>query len=335
MLRRSFTLCTHHTKLYINTIQKCSVHIHSFTRNMQLISNDKVSEINGLEVLDPRVNSRPLTLLYTWMLAKDKHVIKYSKFYLDRGIEVLRVRLSLFDLLRPTKGSQVVAEQMLQFLHANPNFGPLTVHGFSAGGYLFCESMVKVVDNMDLHGPLLKRFVGQIWDSVGDIYQIPYGLPRAVTSNEVLQRSMEKYLRWYMNFNYETATRHYERSSDMMHENTLNVPGLFIFSKVDTSFRRVCQYASGSQMGGKWKNYLIFQEKCLLVVLCTTFQRHWELMIFYRNVYQFLMVYTKCFADSPHVSHYLKYKREYEDELTAFLEKVGMLSSSKDRAVLS
>lgn len=41
------------------------------------------------------------------MLAKDKHVIKYSKFYLDRGIEVLRVRLSLFDLLRPTKGSQV------------------------------------------------------------------------------------------------------------------------------------------------------------------------------------------------------------------------------------
>ncbi|KAL7645701.1 UNVERIFIED_CONTAM: hypothetical protein RMT77_002578 [Armadillidium vulgare] len=299
MLRRSFTLCTHHTKLYINTIQKCSVHIHSFTRNMQLISNDKVSEINGLEVLDPRVNSRPLTLLYTWMLAKDKHVIKYSKFYLDRGIEVLRVRLSLFDLLRPTKGSQVVAEQMLQFLHANPNFGPLTVHGFSAGGYLFCESMVKIVDNMDLHGPLLKRFVGQIWDSVGDIYQIPYGLPRAVTSNEVLQRSMEKYLRWYMNFNYETATRHYERSSEMMHENTLNVPGLFIFSKVDP----VSDESVNMPVVRKWEKNgqiaqlkvssklsdLIFQEKCLLVVLCTTFQRHWELMIFYRNIYQFLM----------------------------------------------
>lgn len=39
---------------------------------------------------------------------------------------------------------QIAAEQVLNFLHANPSYGPLMVHGLSVGAYLFMEVMGKV-----------------------------------------------------------------------------------------------------------------------------------------------------------------------------------------------
>lgn len=39
---------------------------------------------------------------------------------------------------------QVAADQVLQFLHANPSHSPVLIHGFSVGGYVFSEVMVKV-----------------------------------------------------------------------------------------------------------------------------------------------------------------------------------------------
>ena len=50
---------------------------------------------------------RPLTLLYSWLLAKESHLMKHAKFYTDRGFDVLRVKLSVFDILFPANGSKV------------------------------------------------------------------------------------------------------------------------------------------------------------------------------------------------------------------------------------
>ncbi|MCL4115743.1 UNVERIFIED_CONTAM: hypothetical protein GTU68_044616 [Idotea baltica] len=261
---------------------------------------EDIYHIFCFKISDSKVTDRPLTLLYSWMLAKDKHMMKYSKFYTDRGINVLKVRISPFDLLRPVKGSQVLAEQVLKFLHSNPSISPLLVHGFSVGAYTFCESMAKVEADRETHGPLLKRFVGQIWDSAVDIYGIPEGLPRAITTNKVLQKSMKKYLTWYMKSNYETATRHYERSSQMMHANIPSTPGLFIFSKSDP----VSYPAMNLAVVNSWEQ-----------------KGH--------------TAFTKCFESSPHVAHFTKHKKEYEEEVTAFLERVDMLEPVKGRAVLS
>ena len=54
--------------------------------------------------------------------------------------------------------------------------------------------VVQVAKDMDRHGPLMDRFIGQIWDSVVDIYGIPYGTSRALTNNKILQASIQKYL---------------------------------------------------------------------------------------------------------------------------------------------
>ena len=42
-----------------------------------------------------------------WLMSKDSHVKKFATFYTDLGFDVLKIRISPFDLLRPEKGSQV------------------------------------------------------------------------------------------------------------------------------------------------------------------------------------------------------------------------------------
>lgn len=39
--------------------------------------------------------------------------------------------------------------------------------------------------------------------------------------------------RWYLKIQYDTATVHYERASQKMHQNFVGVPGLFLFSDND------------------------------------------------------------------------------------------------------
>ena len=50
---------------------------------------------------------RPLTLLMCWLMSKDKNVKKFVDLYNDWGFDVLKIRISPFDLIRPTKGAQV------------------------------------------------------------------------------------------------------------------------------------------------------------------------------------------------------------------------------------
>lgn len=57
--------------------------------------------------MDSNISDKPLVLLYSWLLGKDKHLLKYSKFYTDRDCNVLKIKITPFELLRPTKGSQV------------------------------------------------------------------------------------------------------------------------------------------------------------------------------------------------------------------------------------
>ena len=60
--------------------------------------------------------------------------------------------------------------------------------------------MFQIDKNLDRHGPLVDRFVGQIWDSGVDIYGIPDGVPMAITNNKIIQASLKKYLMWVAMF---------------------------------------------------------------------------------------------------------------------------------------
>lgn len=52
-------------------------------------------------------SDRPLAIIMAWLMSKDSHLKKFVRLYNDLGFDVLKCRISPFDLIRPTKGSQV------------------------------------------------------------------------------------------------------------------------------------------------------------------------------------------------------------------------------------
>lgn len=94
-------------------------------------------------------NTGPLVLMMAWLMAKQKHLKNYAKLYTDMGCDVLVVQISPWQLLWPTKGAQVVAADAIKFLENNTSYGPIIVHGFSVGAYVFGEVMLQMSEDMD------------------------------------------------------------------------------------------------------------------------------------------------------------------------------------------
>ena len=91
---------------------------------------------------------------------------------------------------------QLIAGDILKFLHLNECYQQCLLHGFSVGGYLWAEVLVKMSHDQNKYQPVIDRIVGQIWDSAVDVREIPVGFPRAVfPKNLVLQATVEKYIR--------------------------------------------------------------------------------------------------------------------------------------------
>lgn len=51
-----------------------------------------------------------------------------------------------------------------------------------------------------------------------------------------------------------------------------------------------------------------------------------------QNNYLVQQVYTRCWKGSMHVSHYLKHRKDYEAEVLAFLERIGLTEPTRHRA---
>lgn len=52
-------------------------------------------------------DDKPLVLVLSWLQAKQKHLKKYAKIYMDQGFDVLVARITPWQLLWPAKGTQV------------------------------------------------------------------------------------------------------------------------------------------------------------------------------------------------------------------------------------
>jgi len=58
--------------------------------------------------LSSGVNSqKPMVIMLPWLMGKNKHISKFASFYLKMGFEVLSCRITPWQLLWPSKGSQV------------------------------------------------------------------------------------------------------------------------------------------------------------------------------------------------------------------------------------
>ncbi|XP_071441985.1 uncharacterized protein l(2)k09913 isoform X2 [Hetaerina americana] len=261
-------------------------------------NNEKDSKV-GLQrkmLLANPPTGKSLVVILTWMLSRPKHVHKFAKIYLDYGFDVLTVKLTPWQLLWPVQGSQIVAGELVSFLHHNKGYSTLFLHGFSIGGYLWGEALSHIVDDKEgRYKPILDRIVGHVWDSAADLQDIPIGFSRAMfPTNAVLRAGLERYARYHLKTFHDAATSHYIRSSQMFHNALVRSPALMLFSKADP-------------VGTVESNMSVKMD--------------WEALG--------VKVYTKCWEDSAHVCHFVKYQKEYLSELNLFLGSLGLISQAE------
>lgn len=217
---------------------------------------------------------KSLTLILSWLEAKQSHVEKYCKIYTDLGIDVLLVQTNVLKLLRPTTGTQVIAKNVVDFLTNNENYEKLFIHGFSVGGYLWGECLLNLYARQNFE-EVTRRFKGQVWDSGTGIEGIPIGASKSLfPENESMQKVVKKLLELYLE--NASSMKHYVRSADCYHNQPLQVPALVFTSKID--------FVATERYAGK---------------IADSFRQ------------QKVDVTLKCFENAPHIKAYHVYREEY------------------------
>lgn len=254
--------------------------IQEISRSLQVFSKDRTTiEKDPKTLRVGNFSNKPVVLIFAWLNAKQKHLIKYAELYTEQGYDVVVTQLTPWQLLWPMKGSQLVAADIVKFLKNNEFKNGLIFHGFSVGGYLWGECLVHILRDLPTYQVVLDRVKGQIWDSAADITEIPEGVPRAMfPRNPTLQNALRKYMIYHMKAFHEPATSHYIRSSQMFHTNQLRCPALFLVSKTDP----VGTELANSRVRDNWENNGV---KCTFKV--------WD--------------------RSPHVGHFRKHPEEYTE----------------------
>lgn len=84
---------------------------HRFSKNIEFLTQDGhvVSSKNVARsaARTSMMNNRPLLVILTWLLSKQRHVMKFVNLYMEQGFDVAVVSLTPWQLMWPTKGSRV------------------------------------------------------------------------------------------------------------------------------------------------------------------------------------------------------------------------------------
>ncbi|RUS80707.1 hypothetical protein EGW08_011530, partial [Elysia chlorotica] len=248
---------------------------------------------------EPALEPRPLVLLFGWMLAKQRHLDKYGNLYHSKGFDVLSLkvgprryiyRLYTGQVLIPQRAQATVEELLTFLLKPELRSRPLMVHGFSVGGYMYGEYLVKLEQHAKVRGQgQCHRMVGQIFDSPVDFEGVPSGFATVLTKNPVGRQVIQHSLEAYLKVMEGPVTSHYLRSSKAFHENTLRLPSLMLYSRsdpigVDRNIEKVMS---------RWKQVGV-------------------------------PVMSRCWESSPHVSHFHRHPDEYVEAVLKFLDSVGL-----------
>ncbi|XP_033751705.1 transmembrane protein 53-B-like [Pecten maximus] len=254
---------------------------------------DRNLELRALKQDGVVQHARPLMLLFGWMLAKRKHIQKYEEYYLNRGYNVMTVSGSPMDILKPTR-ARGIASKILEHIDARTlevGKQPILLHGFSVGGYLIGEFHVKLNTEETVARDLL---IAQVFDSPVDFDGIPVGFSKVLTNNPALRFLIRNSLHLYM-ATFKTNVSKYLKASEAFKLNKYHVPSLFLYSKADPVGNPIT----------------------IESVIEDFHQRK-------------IPVRSQCWHDSPHVSHFHYYPKEYVEILTSFLDTYAPSPDGQD-----
>lgn len=234
-------------------------------------------------------NGKTLALVLPWLQSKQQHFEKYCSIYTNLGFDVLVVQIDILQLMRPEKGSQILAADVVKFLNSNDHYENILVHGFSVGGYLWSECLIHLNAHKSFKS-ISSRIKGQVWDSVTGLKEIPIGISKSVFSEGLMENLLRKSVEYYLKFFYENATKYYVRAENFFNDSPVKAPALIYSSKADP----IGTETKANEIAESFK------------------QQNIDLSL-------------KCFEDSPHVQHYQKYKEEYLKYLHDHLKKCNLI----------
>ena len=158
---------------------------------------------------------RPLTLIFAWMLAKDRYLEKFRQLWFDRGFDVLVVQTSLFDAMFPPIGTQVVAQTLIKSLsELSTNYDEIVVHAFSVGGYQFGEVLVQL-KREERHHNILNSIKGVVFDSLIYANDCASGVSKTMSTNPILQPMVQFSTKLFTKL-YPNLMKHYKNSEDLV-----------------------------------------------------------------------------------------------------------------------
>ena len=195
------------------------------------------------------------------------------------------------QLLLPRQ-TQSMMENVLDTLAADRSNRPLMVHGFSVGGYVFGELLVKLLQNPEKYTTIPSRFQGLIFDSPVDMNGIPIGVSRAATQNRIYQKIIHSALDLYLKL---PNTKHYMRSAEVFKQNVFEIPSLLFYSMSDP----VVEPEKIEAIASQWRENGV-------------------------------ITHTKFWNEAPHVSIFMKYPDEYTKAVVSFIRQCGLGISSKE-----
>ena len=257
---------------------------------------------------------RPLAVLLTWLAAKERNIEKYRTFWLQKGFDVLTVKMSPYQLLLPAHGSIPLMQDVVKFLYGMvPHYPDLILHCFSVGFYELGEILAQVNDKefmkkikssrqeglqqlglgldmeIDEEKSIEKSIKGIILDSAVAFEGIAAGISRSITMNPTGVKALEVSINTHLKLAHNVATKYYYRASEWAHGNYLkHAPGLIMASEKDLIGAKFM----AERIANCWRN-------------------------------QGVDVTTHYFKESGHVQHMAKYTDEYQRQVDLFLKKVS------------
>ncbi|GAB1609859.1 transmembrane protein 53-like [Argonauta hians] len=239
----------------------------------------------------------PLVLMLGWMFARSHHLSKYSNIYCSKGFDVLQINVDPMQVLRPIRAQSFVEKIFDVLQNEDYIHKPIVVHGFSVGGYLYGEMLVKMNKEPKRLRDVSKRIIGQIFDSPVDKDRVAYGMSVNIGKNYISQKLIFLLLNQYLKIFKKSVTDHFTKSHTAFVQNALRIPTLFLYSYKDS----------------------IANPKVIEKTIST-----WE--------NDEIQVLHKSWNDTKHVSHLQKYPEEYTEILLNFLEHLSIMCDSSDNS---
>lgn len=176
--------------------------------------------------------TRPLVLLFAWMLSKNEHIEKYRTFWTGRGYDILTVQTPPFDLLFPAIGGAKISEQVFRWLASNsPRYDQVLVHAFSVGGYQLSEVLYRLSNGVAAGDPEAKAVFsslkGLIIDSCVFAEDAAPGLSRAITHHPFWQPLLEASMDGFFWLTKPYTIDRYLEVSSHLFGNEMKIPGEF------------------------------------------------------------------------------------------------------------